>query len=302
MREGPQALYSRLKCAPGRIVVTGHEHPDADSALSCVLMQRLLGRMGVRAEIVLPGGGDKGLRKTLAPLGIDPAAYDGKLERDDSLVLVDHHRTDRPGCVVACIDHHPTEDPPAYPYVQIERSGACAYLVFRLMEEAGVSVTPEDMRLAVAGLYLDTMALRSTKILPEEIAWATSQAEKLGMNIAWLEREGLGLTDMNQAPQLLAQTDRKEYRFGGVHVVSACVKTDAMTSGQLKEVLAAIRAEMAGTDIRRWVFLVQNPIAGRTARYDLDADGVKHTEYDFLASRAKDVMPSVEREMTRGEN
>ena len=31
-------------------------------------------------------------------------------------------------------------------------------------------VTPEDEKLAVAALYLDTLALRSTKILPQRLA------------------------------------------------------------------------------------------------------------------------------------
>ena len=50
-----------------------------------------------------------------------------------------------------------------------------------------------------------------------------------------------------------------------------------------------------------WVFLHQDPVAMRTTEFDLFADGrERRIDYDFLASRGKNVMPRVERELTAG--
>ena len=126
----------RAAAARTRLVVTGHDHADADAALSCVLMRELLARAGIPAQIVLTRTGTQA-RRVLARFGIEADALSGEIRATDALVLCDHHRPEHAGEVVACVDHHPTDFPPDYPYTQIEAAGACAVMVLRLFEAAG---------------------------------------------------------------------------------------------------------------------------------------------------------------------
>ena len=148
-------------------------------------------------------------------------------------MLLDHHQAFHAGQICACIDHHPTAYPPEGEFVCIKPVGACALLVMRLMEAAGVALTRAERELVVLAMYLDTIALRSSKISIDERRWAHDEAVRLGMDEAWLEREGMDLADMTLPPETLAMMGRKRYDFAGVSVCSTYVQTDAMTPALL---------------------------------------------------------------------
>lgn len=299
--ERTEALKAVLAAARGRLVITGHDTPDVDSVVSCVLMKGLLDAWGIAAQIVLPTPADKQAHRVMARSGIDVDAWRGEVTAADGLVLVDHHRPLHPGEVLACVDHHPTDYPPRFPYVQIEPSGACALMVLRLWEEAGVPVTRLARELAVTALYLDTIALRSAKIPPEEAQWAGEQAARLGMDVDWLMREGMGLRDMSLPARTLAMLGKKVYDFGGKRVCSTYVQTNGMTREKLGEILTVLKEAVVLEEACLWVFLVHDPVAMRSSEYDITPDGgVQMQSYEYLASRGKDVMPCVERRM-RGE-
>lgn len=301
MDERAQRLRSALERAPGRLVITGHDAPDVDSLVSCVLVRSLAAHWGIAAQIVTPTAADEQAQAVLGRFGYDVQAWRGETGSGDSLVLVDHRQPLHPGRVVAVIDHHPTACPPQAPYVQIEESGACALMALRLMREAGMAPDAQMRALAVTALYLDTMALRSAKVSPQEIAWARREARALGMDESWLEREGVGLEDMTRPAAELAMLGRKVYAMGGRRVLSTYVQTDAMTPQKLDEILAILKEEIAREKAALWVFMVQDPMRGRTQEYDIRPDGtLRAIEYPFLASRGKNVMPRVEREMMEG--
>lgn len=297
MTERTQTLRTLLKQAKGRIAVTGHDGADVDSVISCVLVQRLLERWHIPCGIAVASP-DQQSRRVLERFGIDVQMFEGETREGDCLILVDHHQSARPGKVIACIDHHPTDYPPGDPYVQIEGSGACAVMVLQLMKEADIPVTPEDERLAITALYLDTIALKSAKITKEEAAWGEREAKRLGLDEAWLRREGMGLMDMSLPAERLAMLGKKRFVYGGKVVLSTYVQTDAMTKEKLDAIFAVLHGEITREQADLWVFLVHDPVRMRSTQYNLTPDGgVETIAYDFLASRGKEVMPRVERAM-----
>lgn len=281
----------------GRIVITGHDRADVDSVISCILMKRLLDAWKIPCTIALCEP-DKQSHRVMACFDIDVDVLTGTIKENDQLILVDHHQSAHAGTVVACVDHHPTDYPPDYPYVQLEGSGACAVMVLRLLQEAGAQVTLLDEQLAITALYLDTIALKSAKITREEAAWGEQEAQRLNLDEAWLQREGMGLRDMSLPVRELAMLGRKVYTYGSRRVLSTYVQTDAMTKDKLDAILAVLREALASEQADLWVYLVHDPVRMRSTQYNLTPDGcVQEIPYDFLASRGKDVMPRVERMM-----
>ncbi|MFQ9448663.1 MAG: hypothetical protein ACLR4A_16185 [Christensenellales bacterium] len=136
--------------------------------------------------------------------------------------------------------HRPSPDgvSPEGDFVCIEPVGACALLVMRLMEAAGMELTKEQRKLVVLAMYLDTIALRSSKISIDERRWAREEAARLGMDEAWLIREGMDLADMTLPPETLAMMGLKRYDFAGLSVCSTYVQTDAMTPAVLDAIWA----------------------------------------------------------------
>ncbi len=298
-----QSVQRKQDASGKRLVVTGHDEPDVDSVISCVLFRALAAQWGVHVQIVLPTRADGQSRRVLPRFGVDPDAFLDDLNASDAVALVDHHQPLHPGCVVCCIDHHPTDHQPDMPYVLIEPAGACAVMILRLMQEADMPTTDEQTAMAVTALYLDTIALQSSKITPEEVAWAQAEADRLGMDKEWLKREGMNLCDMSVPAQALAMQGKKVYRFLNRRVISSYVQTDAMTPHTLHAILDVLREAVRTENAALWVFLVHDPIAGRSTEFDIAPDGrIEKRRYDHLVSRGKDIMPRVEREMEeRGE-
>ena len=295
----------RLRCAlesaarEGRLVITGHDAPDVDAVASCHLLRELCAWWGIEVRIALPTRADGQSRRVLPRFGLQPDDWRGEILPADRLALVDHHAPLHGGTVVACVDHHPAVSPPDYPFTLIEPSGACALTVLRLMREAGMPDADARTALVVTALYLDTLALRSTKIPREEALWGQAEAKRLGLDEAWLTGEGLHLQDMSLPARELARLGKKTYDFGGQRVVSTYVQTDAMTPDRLEAILGAIREAVREEGAALWVFLVHDPAAGRTTEFDVTPDGrALRRDYDRLISRGRDVMPRVEREMT----
>ena len=294
-----RALLSR-EAAQRRLVITGHDAPDVDSVASGVLLRRLLGAWDIPAQIVLPTPADAQSRRVLPRFGVEPERLAGQTCPEDGLILVDHHQPLHPGRVLACLDHHPTLEALPYSWVRIEASGACARMALCLLQEAGVPVTDADIALAVTALYLDTIALRSTKIPPEEVAWARAQAARLGLDTGWLEREGMHLSDAGDPAPALAMLGRKAYDFAGRRVVSTYVQTHGLSPAKLEAILGLLREALEGEGAALWVYLVHDPVDGRSTEYDLTPDGcVTVRRYDALVSRGKDVMPRVEADLRR---
>ena len=112
--------------ARGRLALIGHDAPDVDSVVSCVLMAALCAAWQIPAEIILPTQADEQTRRVMPKFGVHPDALMKPTRPDDQLVLLDHHQALHEGEVCACIDHHPTAYPPEGDFVCIEpdRRGA----------------------------------------------------------------------------------------------------------------------------------------------------------------------------------
>lgn len=299
MSERTDRFFAACACHD-RLVITGHDTPDCDSIICCELLRRLLAFGGVAAQIVLPTAPDEQSLRVLGRFGIEPARLRGEISEGDALVLADHHQQQHPGVVAAIVDHHPTDSAPDAPFVCIEPCGAAASIALALMREAGMPVTHEEEALTVAALYLDTLALRSPKILPQEAQWARETAGRLRMDEAWLTREGLWLEDMSRPAMELAAQGKKIYRFGEKTVVSTALQTDEMTPERLDAILQCTREMLMQSGAALWVFLHHDPVHMRTTQYDLTPDGrVTRIAHDGLVSRGKTVMPRVEREIRK---
>ena len=87
--------------ARGRVALIGHDAPDVDSVVSCVLMAALCAAWQIPAEIILPTQADEQTRQVMPPFGVHPDALMKPTRPDDQLVLLDHHQAMHEGEVCA---------------------------------------------------------------------------------------------------------------------------------------------------------------------------------------------------------
>ena len=87
------AACARVQGSGGRIVITGHDCPDADSIISAVMMQKMLKKFNISASVSFGTKPDGVTARDMVALGlIEGIRFDG-FETDDILLLVDHHKS-----------------------------------------------------------------------------------------------------------------------------------------------------------------------------------------------------------------
>lgn len=62
--------------ARGHVALIGHDAPDVDSVVSCVLMAALCAAWQIPAEIILPTQADEQTRRVMPKFGVHPGRAD----------------------------------------------------------------------------------------------------------------------------------------------------------------------------------------------------------------------------------
>ncbi len=166
----PSVFLRRLReLLKGRVVVTCHHNADPDAAASAVAMLTLLRRLNPSVEAVFTAPGlSKVSARMLEHFGIT-APQEAQVEKASLVIVVDActlqqldelgSRIRSAGVPVVFVDHHtPHPDTERLSVLSLvdESSSSTAEIVYRLLREAGVSLSREVATLLMAGIAYDT--------------------------------------------------------------------------------------------------------------------------------------------------
>lgn len=289
-----QALLNQSDNPP---VLTGHLHPDYDSAAACLLMQHFFRQWGVDAQICLYGEMDMHSAVVLQKHGYDPAALFAPVPENALLILCDCHTTVQPGHVIACVDHHPTADIPDIPVYVNHSASSAGRIVYQEAVSAGLQTDVETDFLAVASVYMDTLACGSSKFQAADKPWITETAARRKFDLSSLQRDGLCLTDLTQPLHMLAQNGFREYTIAAYHVGSSYIQGEAAHSAPIQDILDCCKDACISGAYDYWVFLCYVPLMKTTDIYlfDRKMKTWSHTYHAALLSRGNDIIPALER-------
>ncbi len=279
------------------VVLTGHLHPDYDSAAACLLMQHFLRKCGVDAQICLYGEMDAHSASVLQKHGYDPSALFAPVPEKALLILCDCHTTTQPGKVIACADHHPVIDAPDIP-VYLNRSASSAgRIVYQEAVAFGLKTDREADFLALASVYMDTRACGSTKFQATDKPWIAETAARWGFDLSSLARDGLCLTDMTLPGELLAQNDFRAYTFGKYRVASSSVQAETEEETPVQDILDCCRTACISGTYDFWLFLCYFPLEKITDVYlfEKETDAWNHTRHAEILSRGNNIIPALQR-------
>ncbi len=293
------SLCKRL-CSEGRCpVITGHDSPDADSIISSVMMKKLLLKLGISSCIKFGTPSDSITARDMKKLGIsDGITFDG-FDEDDMLLLVDHHSSFYKQSVFACVDHHTTPPEPCGEVKIVLPASSCGKIIFDMAESVGLA-DGELERLAIYSVYLDTQSCQSPKFKISDAEWLDRGIEKYEIDKEELVRMGYVLTDSNEPIETLAMYGLKKYAFYGKNSFSTCIQIDE-AEPEWSEIIPKI-IKFLGEKLKEeqgvlWAFVLNMPMSARSDIYFIRNDGVcKRVMLDRLASRSRDVVPTVQME------
>ncbi len=281
-----------------RLVITGHDMPDADSILSAVLMQKLLARFDIAAEIQFATEPDGVTLRDMKVLGVMEGILFAPFSENDRLLLVDHHVSPYEGGF-ACVDHHTTPPTPQLDYSLVLKASSCGKILYEMMLSCGVA-DDESERLAIYSVYLDTQSCRSPKFDGADIPWLEEGIARLHIDGAEITKMGFVLIDPTEDAETLALYGYKHYEFNGRQGASSCIQIDVALEetwqSKITEILDCLKGIMKKRDIFLWVLVVNKPEIMRSDLYFLRESGCETVRLDRLASRSRDVVPVVKAE------
>lgn len=218
-------------------VITTHTNADFDSMASMLAAKKLY----PDAVLVFPGSQERNLRdffihSTLYALQIE-RVKNIDLQEITRIILVDTRQVSRigkfseimtkPGLDIHIYDHHPASPEDIHGSLEVVADvGATVTLLVHLMEEKGLSLTPDEATAMMLGLYEDTgnLTFHSTK---EEDFRAAAFLVKNGANLSILSNV---ITRELTAEQVFLLNDliqsSTRYRIHGVDVVIAQASVD----------------------------------------------------------------------------
>lgn len=289
----------RKICACGeRIVITGHDIPDADSVISCVMMKKMLSSFGIDSSIKFVTQPDGVTERDMRELGLMSELSFGEFEADERLLLVDHHATPYGNAAFACVDHHTTPPKPQLELSVIVSASSCGRVIFDMSRSCGLTDS-ELERLAIYSVYLDTQSCRSPKFQKGDAEWLEYGIAKHGIDRECIERMGLCLNSLDEESDVLSMYGYKKYSFGGRCAFSTCIQVDGDElewSIKVQEILKILQKRLGGENGCVWAFVVNKPTSVRSDIYFIYRDGcTEKLELDRLASRSRDVVPVAER-------
>ena len=301
-KEEAEFMIDKLKKFAGekRIKIVGHKNPDFDSVASGILLEHFLRSIDVDAHFVCEELSDSHAIAALEFAEVDVCSLDGRVDSDDILFLVDHHATEYENEVIGCIDHHPTEAEICFPICVNNLSSSCALSIFRLAEMAGAVFDRTDVRLALMSVYMDTRSCKSTKFVSSDTEWIKETADKYSFadELEAFEQFGYCMTDMSAPIEKIAESDIKEYIFGGARIVVSHLQAlgGAENERILGEVFEYIKRKRELVGAGAWILMISDPKLESTSLVRFDPDGMHTRRYSRLLSRSIDVIPSLEKE------
>ncbi len=292
-------ILSQLAIHRGPVVLTGHMHPDYDSAASCLLMRHFLGELGVDATICLYGQMDVHSAAVLEKYGYPPASLFSQPPADCLLILCDCHTTKLSGRVIACADHHPTVDVPDIPVYENRAASSAGRVIYQAAAAYGLVPDRQADFLALSSVYMDTLSCASSKFQEGDRPWMRETAARHRFDLTTLQRDGLCLTDLSQDPETLCQNGFREYTFGKYRIASSYIQAENADPTLVQTLLDRCAAVCRADEYDIWIFLCYVPLKKETDvyRYNRCGKAWSYVHHTVLLSRGNDVMPALERSL-----
>lgn len=282
-----------------KVTIIGHDNIDVDSALSGILLSKLLDFLNIENEFkileeVKEESETYNIIKEL--IGIDLKKWQGKEEENRDLFLVDHYETIHNGNVLGIIDHHPTKQEKYYDFMYVRNSCATAYMIYEIMKAVNFPITKQEAKMILVAMMVDTISFRSSKTVKEEVEQAKILAKQYELDYEYIEKEGLCLTPIDTLnTQQIISNGQKWYNYAGNKVKSTYLQLYGMLSKeQLQEYLNSIKTNLKETSSNMLVLIIFETKSNMTYEFQVMNDCIKEIVSKGILSRGKDIMPIIE--------
>lgn len=278
------------------IIVLGHVNPDVDSILSGIILSKYLIYKGYKASYLIPDKNiDKETKVVLESFKIDFTEYQGELNKDSSLILVDHYETDYKNQVLAVIDHHPTSKKFDYPIYINKKSSSTAKLIYDIINKNDKDFLDKDIiELIIVATMIDTCSFKSSKTNKEDIQWSIDMCNSLSLDYNTLINIGYCLTDLSN-PNDSSLNGFKQFVYNEKIVKTSYIQCDNFYYNKIQEHLNILFDKIKKEDIYMWMFMVIDVKNEKTIEYRIYKNKINEIYHEGIVSRGTTIMPIIEK-------
>ena len=284
------------------VTILGHDNIDVDSVLSGILLSNLLEFLGVKNEFLILEKikEDETYHIIKEMFDIDMKKYYS--EKEDSnrnLFLEDHYTTKHAGKVIACLDHHLTQDAVTngYSFYHSRISCSTSYMVYELMLEAGYNVSKEEAKMILYSMMIDTVSFRSGKTVESEVEEAKKLSKKYDLDYEQIEKDCLCLTPIDTlSVDQIINNGYKYYDYSGEKVKSSYIQVyGEIERDKIVNWLISIVEKLNSENLEMWVFIVFECKNEITYEYRITKDYTEEIKSSGILSRGTNIMPKIEK-------
>jgi len=171
------------------MIIIGHKNPDTDSVVSAIVFSSYCKKINKKATAFLAGQINKESDFVLSVLKQKvPAILSEQDIKNQEIFLVDHNELSQSLAnkknVCGILDHHNLAglsiNRPIF--VRIEPVGSTSTLVYKMIKESNLEVTPKEAGLLLAGIISDTLNLSSPTTTKEDVDIYKVLSKKIAIN------------------------------------------------------------------------------------------------------------------------
>lgn len=283
-----------------KIIILGHKNPDVDSIISGYLLSSYLRYKKFDVSYVIPDEEiDEETLEILNICSVDTKVFSCGVSKSSKLILVDHHETKFKNEVIAVIDHHPTIKQFNYPvYINKLASSTTKHIYDIVSNECPEYITRRFVELVVIGMAVDTCSFRSSKSKPGDKEWVIEMCEKYDLNVENIMKIGDCITDTSDIYKASIH-GYKGYNYFGKSIGTSYIQVRDIDENTLNLILNVLKNKVTDNSLRMWIFIVVDMLNSTSKVYKISNNKIDTEEYDFIISRGSNIMPEVEKLMSK---
>ena len=275
------------------IYIIGHKHIDADSVISSYILSGILKSFGINSEYAILDknyeivADDCNLIKD--HLNYEPVVLKQSDIETSFFILVDHNNPIQSigsrGTVLAAVDHHFMNNDMSN--CLIGEYASTASLIYATYKNT-YHFSNYEKTLIILAILSDTSYLRTSRYKEKDAKMLLELNRELHLDFDELRKKYFITNDFNQGIEYNFYSNYKKYKFDEIEFECSYVRANNIDNKYLDEYLTRLQKEK-----NDWLFIWFDYDESKTYAFFKNKEGINKISYDFIASRANDIIKDV---------
>jgi inorganic pyrophosphatase/exopolyphosphatase len=277
------------------IYIIGHKNMDADTIISSYLLSKILNNFGIRSEyakleddyeIVFD---DYDLIKDFLGEKYNPTTIKNTEISNNYFILVDHNNPIQSigdiNRVVGIVDHHFTDNNNTN--CLISNYASTSSFIYDMYKDV-YQFSKHDKLLVFLAILSDTAYLKTTRFKEKDKKMLEILNNELNLDHNELREKYFRTNEFDKGIEINFHSNYKQYKFENIEFESSFIRANSLDKYRLNDYINYLKSVP-----NNWLLIWYEYDKDKTYVYFKHNNEIKEFEYDFIASRANDIVKEI---------